>query len=94
MTLILIIVFVCSLDVLTLLAEKTAAVNETEAVTSERNGRSSDSFGIQYNFSSRQKRGLPVKSCSTGLFLVIGFSSNALGKHKKDIKKTDLIETL
>ena len=73
MKLILIIVFVCSLDVLTLLAEKTAAVNETEAANSERNGRSSDSFGIQYNFSSTQKRGLPVKSCSTGLFLVIGF---------------------
>lgn len=75
MKLILIFVFVCALDVLTLLAEKTAAVNETEAATSERNGRSSDSFaGIQYNFSSlRQKRELPVKSCSTGLFLVIGF---------------------
>ena len=55
MKLIFIIVFVCSLDVLTLLAENTAAVNETEASTSERNGRSSDSFGIQYNFSSDRR---------------------------------------
>ena len=78
---------------MTLLAEKTAAVNETEAVTSERNGRSSDSFGIQYNFSSSQKRGLPVKSCSTGLFLVIGFLVTPWDNIRKT-KKTDLIETL
>ena len=86
MKLIFIIVFVCSLDVLTLLAEKTAAVDETEAATSERKGRSSDSFGIQYNFSSRQKRTASQK-LQYRFVSRHRFSSNALGKHKKDIKK-------
>lgn len=90
MKLILIIVFVCSLDVLTLLAETTAVVNETEAATSERNGRSSDSFGIQYNFSSRQKRDVERTASQKLQYRFVSrhrFSSNALGKHKKDIKK-------
>ena len=87
MKLILIIVFVCSLDVLTLLAEKTAAVNETEAANSERNGRSSDSFGIQYNFFFKTEERTASQKLQYRFVSRHRFSSNALGKHKKDIKK-------
>ena len=66
MKLIMIFVFSYSLDVLTLMADKTPILDKTEMTTwdsSWPSEQSSDSLGFQDRFPSRQKRGL-IKSCT------------------------------
>ena len=61
-----IFVFSYSLDVLTLMADKTPEFDKTETTTwdfSWLSEQSSDSLGLQDYFPSRQKRGL-IKSCT------------------------------
>ena len=70
MKLIMIFVFSYSLDVLTLMADKTPELDKTETTTwdsSWLSEQSSDSLGSQNRFPSSQKRGL-IKSC-TGYYL-------------------------
>lgn len=66
MKLIMIFVFSYSLDVLTLMADKTPEFGKTETTTWDTawlSEQSSNSFGSQDRFPSRQKRGL-IKSCT------------------------------
>ena len=66
MKLIMIFVFSHSLDVLSLMADKTPDFDKTETTTwdsSWLSEQSSDSLGFQDRFPSRQKRGL-IKSCT------------------------------
>ena len=71
MKLIMIFVFSYSLDVLTLMADKTPEFDKTETSTWDTawpSEQSSNSLGSQDRFPSRQKRGL-IKSC-TGYIII------------------------
>ena len=66
MKLIMILVFSFSLDVLSLMADKTPEFDKTDTTTWDSawlSEQSSDSLGLQDYFPSRQKRGL-IKSCT------------------------------